>query len=518
MLPPEYLAGAPDWLAALYGEVEQDILRNMAERIAAYDFYIPAAQHQHQKLRAMGVLEDDIEAQLAGMSGKSREEIQRLMQEAVKKSLTTDAAVYAAAGMGRVDPLQAAGVKRILRDGMAQTNGLFVNLTRTTANTATKQFEDALDRAWLKVSTGAFDYNSAVRTAVKDLSRQGVGAIQYPSGHIDTIEAAVRRAVVTGVNQTSAKSQLALMDELDVDLVETTAHAGARPDHQEWQGQVFCRKGHHPKYRDFVESTGYGTGAGLCGWNCRHSFYPFLEGASRAYTRDMLEGYAAKNYTYNGQKMTEYEATQQQRYIERQIRRWKREGTAMRAAGQPTDEAAAKVAAWQGRMRDFLSQTGLKRDGAREQVGNAVFTLSPESGIMKPAERKAGNVDVQYVGKIDKELFRCVSENITTDEVIITDERVQHIKERHPGDYERYFEYLTRIVENPDYILEANKPDSALLLKHIEDNGKNYKLILRLKTSHDPEGFKNSVITFQKVEDRRYTRYTKSEKVLYKRE
>lgn len=130
-------------------------------------------------------LEDDIEAQLAGMSGKSREEIQRLMQEAVKKSLTTDAAVYAAAGMGRVDPLQAAGVKRILRDGMAQTNGLFVNLTRTTANTATKQFEDALDRAWLKVSTGAFDYNSAVRTAVKDLSRQGVGAIQYPSGHID---------------------------------------------------------------------------------------------------------------------------------------------------------------------------------------------------------------------------------------------------------------------------------------------------------------------------------------------
>ena len=80
---------------------------------------------------------------------------------------------------------------------------------------------------------------------------------------------------------------------------------------------------------------------------------------------------------------------------------------------------------------------------------------------------------MQYVGKIDKELFRCVSENITTDEVIITDERVQHIKERHPGDYERYFEYLTRIVENPDYILEANKPDSALLLKHIEDNGKN---------------------------------------------
>ncbi len=517
MLPPEYLAGAPDRLAALYGEVEQDILRNMAERMATYDFYIPAAQHQHQKLRAMGLLEDDIEAQLAGMSGKSRDEIGRLMQEAVKKSLTTDAAVYAAAGMGQVDPLQAAGVKRILRDGMAQTNGLFVNLTRTTANTATKQFEDALDRAWLKVSSGAFDYNSAVRTAIKDLSRQGVGAIQYPSGHVDTIEVAVRRAVVTGVNQTSAKSQLALMDELDVDLLETTAHAGARPDHQEWQGQVFCRKGHHPKYRDFVESTGYGTGAGLCGWNCRHSFYPFIEGASRAYTRDMLEGYAAKNYTYNGQKMTEYEATQQQRYIEHQIRRWKREGTAMQAAGQPTDEAAAKVAAWQGRMRDFLSQTGLKRDGAREQVGNAVFTLSPESGIMKPAKRKAGNVDVQYVGKIDKELFRCVSENITTDEVIITDERVQHIKERHPNDYERFVGYIPAIIEQPDYIIAAIKDNTAVILKEIEDNGEKFKLVLRLKVKTDPVEYKNSVLTFWHIGDTTWRKSLKNKKVLYKR-
>ncbi len=377
MLPPEYLAGAPDKLCRLYAQVEQDILANMAERIAKYDYYIPAAQHQHQKLRAIGMLESDIEARLAGMSGKSMDEIQQLMQEAVKKSLTADAAIYAAAGMGPVDPFGVDNVKTILRAGAAQTGGLFANLTRTTANTATKQFEDALDRAWLQISTGGFDYNSAIRTAVKDLSRQGLGAITYPSGHVDTIEVAVRRAVVTGVNQTSAKAQLALMDELDMDLVETTAHAGARPDHQEWQGQVFSRSGKHPKYRDFVEATGYGTGAGLCGWNCRHSFYPFAEGSGKAYTRAMLDDYTAQKYTYNGQPMTEYEATQEQRYIERGIRRWKREEQAMGAAGQDTGEARAKVRAWQGRMRDFLSQTGLKRDGAREQIGGGGAKTAP---------------------------------------------------------------------------------------------------------------------------------------------
>lgn len=120
------------------------------------------------------------------------------------------------------------------------------------------------------------------------------------------------------------------------------------------------------------------------------------------------------------------------------------------------------------------------------------------------------------VGHIDIEIYRCIAEDITTDEVIITPERVQHIKDRHPGDYERYFRYMKNVVEAPDFILEANKPDSALILKHIEENGKNYKLILRLKTSRDQNEYKNSVISFQKVEDKRYSRYINSEKVLYR--
>lgn len=282
---------------------------------------------------------------------------------------TSDAKIYAAAGMGDVDPLAVAGVREALQSGLRQTSGIFRNLTRTTANTAAKQFEDALDRAWLQVTSGAFDYNTAIRNAVKDLARTGVQSITYPSSHVDTIETAVRRAVVTGVNQTAAKSQLALMDELDIDLVEVTAHAGARPSHQEWQGQIYCRKGSHPKYKNFEEATGYGTGDGLCGWNCNHSFFPYVEGAPRTYSKAQLKDYSAKNITYDGQQLTEYEALQQQRYIERGIRRWKREEAAMKAAGQPTDEARAKVRAWQARQRDFIKQTGLKRDSSREQIG-----------------------------------------------------------------------------------------------------------------------------------------------------
>ena len=126
--------------------------------------------------------------------------------------------------------------------------------------------------------------------------------------------------------------------------------------------------------------------------------------------------------------------------------------------------------------------------------------------------------DINIVGKINREIFKAVTSDIQTDEVIITSVQVEHIKISHPNDYERYFRYAKAIIEAPDYILEANKPNSAVLLKSIEENGKRYKLILRLKTSSDPKDYKNSVITFQKVEEKRYERYLRTKKVLYKRE
>ena len=102
--------------------------------------------------------------------------------------------------------------------------------------------------------------------------------------------------------------------------------------------------------------------------NCRHSFFPYFEGQKPVYTQRELDQMNAKKYTYNGEKLTEYEASQKQRYIERQIRRWKREQRAMEAAGQPTEEAEAKLAKWQDIQRDFIKQTGLKRQYDRENI------------------------------------------------------------------------------------------------------------------------------------------------------
>ena len=125
---------------------------------------------------------------------------------------------------------------------------------------------------------------------------------------------------------------------------------------------------------------------------------------------------------------------------------------------------------------------------------------------------------MHFIGKINKALYSCVAGDITTDEVIITDERIQHIKEHHPGDYEAYKQYMAHAIMSPDYIVEANRPNTALILKEFQVDDKVFKLILRLKTSDEPDNFKNSIITFMKTDRKEWARLLKNKKILYKRD
>lgn len=122
------------------------------------------------------------------------------------------------------------------------------------------------------------------------------------------------------------------------------------------------------------------------------------------------------------------------------------------------------------------------------------------------------------VGKIDIEIYNCITKDITTDEVIITDERIQHIKEHHPNSYEQYYSYMRSIIENPEYIIEANKPNTALILKSFSNGNETFKTVLRLITSSDNSKFKNSIITFMKINEKEWNRLLKNKKILYKSE
>lgn len=358
MLTPEFLHEAPEGLLELYRETEEAILADMARRISTYDFYIPAAQWQKRKLEAMGMFEAEINRRLSQLTGRSIQEIKELMKEAGMETIANDDRIHTMAGK-KCPPLEASpSLIAVMNSGYKRTAKAFRNLTRSTAINASKQFSKILDQAYMQVTSGAFDTETAIRNAIKALAETGIESVRYPSGRVDSIEVAVRRAIVTGINQTAGDMQLARAFDVDSEYVETTAHAGARPEHEVWQGKVFKLHGEEPGYPNFYEATGYGTGPGLCGYNCRHNFSPFYPGLSTpAYSDEMLAEYVAKDYLYNGKKYTEYEVSQMQRYYERARRKWKREYLMQEAAGLDTAESSVKMRSYMEKLKDLEEQT-----------------------------------------------------------------------------------------------------------------------------------------------------------------
>ena len=192
------------------------------------------------------------------------EYLDRLPEEAevAVENMKLDAKIYRAAG--RAPPLKLSpAALQVLQAGIYKTHGSLQNITMTTAVSSQQAYIQAAAKAEMQVTSGAFDYATAIKNAVKQAAREGV-TVMYLSGHMDKLDVAVRRAVLTGANQTAAAISLAYADDMQCDLVETSAHAGARPSHAVWQGKVFSRSGQHRKYPAFVSSTGYGTGPGLC--------------------------------------------------------------------------------------------------------------------------------------------------------------------------------------------------------------------------------------------------------------
>ena len=375
MLSPEYLEILPGALVELWQKVEDDILRDVARRIKSMDELdplTPTAAWQAWRLEQVQLVRKDVTATLAKYSDTSRELIRQKLLDAGLETLMVDDAIYQAAGLS-LSPIQdSRALNNLLNAGYQQTLGSWQNLTATTAATVTGAFSNRLDRAWLQVSSGAFDYNTAIRQAVDDLADQMPG-VTYPSGHTDTLEVAVRRAVLTGVNQTAAKLQLARAEEMGCEFLEVTAHEGARPEHVIWQGKVYHIGGAVMEsgvwYEDFETATGYGTGPGLCGWNCRHNFFPFFPGISEPnYTAERLVELNDRDVEYNGKKYTRYEISQMRRVLERRVRKYKRRYLAEQAAGTDTTATAVRLRDAQRALNTFIKATGGKVDGARTEV------------------------------------------------------------------------------------------------------------------------------------------------------
>lgn len=344
MLRPAYLAaiaeGSEQIASDLHDYIVQAIVGRMMERIGRGEKYLltSADRWRIQILQDAGELLENITAELSLYTGKQIQEIRSAMEEAGVKALEADDLIYSAAGLSTVPLWESPALVRLMERNMNASLGEWRNYTRTTAEEAQRLYITECDKAYNRVMSGAVAYTQAVKEAVEEVASAGV-AVKYPTGHTDTLETATARAVRTGIAQATGDISLKRMEEMDWDIILVSAHIGARTgdggqnpgNHLWWQGQFYSRTGKDKHFPPFSQ-TGYGTGEGLCGWNCRHSF-GCGDGVHNPY-KDIQ--------TEDNVRMEKLE--KRQRELERRVRKTKRAVMGMQTAVEQCQDEAAKFA------------------------------------------------------------------------------------------------------------------------------------------------------------------------------
>lgn len=285
MLTPEYLQDATDGAERIASQMHRNIMdkiiARMMARIGRGEDYLLTATDKWQimVLQDAGELLSSIQKEIADKTKKQLPEIKAAFQDAGIEALKWDHAIYEAVGLNPPPLMQSPALIRILERDYAATEKMWRNFTRTTAEESQRIFINEMDNAYRNVVSGAVSYTEAVKDVLDKVTENGV-KVTYPTQRKLSIEAATMMIVRTGIGQAAADISIKRMEEMEWDTILVSAHVGARTgdggmnptNHLWWQGRFYSRTGKDKRYPDFRETTGYGTGEGLCGWNCRHSF------------------------------------------------------------------------------------------------------------------------------------------------------------------------------------------------------------------------------------------------------
>ncbi len=388
---PELLDALPEELAELFRSLEDTLLDEICSRLALKDQLNEVTVQAIRALRSHGIDTKEIEKAIRKTSGISEKKLKELFDDVISRNQKYYTSVIDMAGLTQPDILVNAATIEAIR---AQTLDEFHNITASmgflvdkgrTMLPPARAYQWALDSAVMQIQSGAISYNQAIKTAVKELADSGLKVVDYKSGHRDHADVAVRRAVMTGVNQICDQYTNQSAEYLETRYFEVSAHSGARDkpgaspwsSHKDWQGKVYYQsESGEPDplglYDDLVETTGYGYVDGLTGANCRHHKYPFVPGVSeRTYTDEQLKHIDdGLGCTFDGKTYTAYEATQMQRKIERTIRKLKREKAAYKAAGLTEEEQAVNIRLRRlnAKYKSFSAAAGLPEQRERMKV------------------------------------------------------------------------------------------------------------------------------------------------------
>ena len=453
-----------------------------AEQLKALEKYKKANQKKFKS--QFSDINKSIDAIIGGARAQGNMDQEIKILEAMKKGFLSGRALKSSTRtMGEFFKLNDRKLEALIK----ATKNDFQKAEQAILRMANDQYRQVIFNAQVYANSGAGTYEQAVDMATKDYLSRGINCIEYSNGARHTVAEYAYMAIQTASKRAYLAGEGEKRKEWGITTVIMNKRGNACPKCLPFVGKVLI---------DDIWSGGKQSdgpymlmsramAAGLYHPRCKDSHTTYFEGIS------------SPGASYTGEELktieNNYRAEEKRRYAKRQKEKF-------------------------GRLAEHsLDKENKEKYKNKEEQWKDIEKMM-NSDILEVSNTKEV-IEVHPVGKIDREIYKCITDDITTDEVIITDERIGHIRERHPNDFEQYYQYLKDAVERPDYIVETNKPNTALVLKEfVDDKGLQFKTVIRLKTSSDKPEFKNSIITFMKINEKEWNRLIRNKQILYKKE
>lgn len=510
---------------ARFQAVVEEYLTLMGEHLRDIGRLTETDVHRLKQLKRMNANVEAIKKKIAQAAAASVEDVEKVFQAVAESNLDFANAMFAEShdpGV-KVSPIKtlSSPMERILKAQLRITAQSMANLSQTTI--LSDGYKAAVDVAVQTVQSGLTDYSSAIRRALKEAAAEGL-RVQYQSGLTRRLDTAVRQNILDGVRALNHDTLNQLGKEFGSDGVEISAHMLCATDHLPYQGLQFSNKEF-----DRIQNT-LDRPFGM--WNCKHTMYPILLGISEpSHTREELEmyrNYSQEAVTIDDVTMSRYEWSQQQRRIETAVREQKNIANGAKAAGDSVlrREAQRNINRLQAQYAKISDAAGLTPEKERmavagfRKVKTADELKKPVKDATISKDTSTNNEGVHMTFDIDVSNYKIISPVITTTKVVLTEERILHIQERHPGDWEKYGHLIADTITDPNYVLSDKNPDTAICIKQVSvDNEiKHLRTTLRLHTPNDEAGKSNSILTFQKINRKEYGRLSRNKNVVYKKE
>lgn len=410
-------------IESIWQGAEERILQDIVRRIKQYGKITSTADYQINRLVEMGRSTEEVEKLLKDALDATYPEMYKLYDDVANWQYVRNKDIYEQINREFIPPEDNEELKQISSSIKSQTTDALKNLAQSYGFTIpiggkqvftpfAEYWQKYVDEGIMDVASGAFDYNTVIRRIVSQMTNSGLRTVDYASGRSFRVSVAARNTVLTGVAQITGKIAEQNATKLGTDHFEVDWHAGARPEHREWQGKVYS-------YQQLIDICGLGTVTGLHGANCYHDYYPFVLGVSeRLYTDEWLEEQNRKEEetkTWNGKEYNLYEQTQKQRQMETAMRAQREKVQLLKEAGVDEEEimlARAKYQAQLGEYAQFCKKMGLQQQRERiyydmrgriaPNIRTKSFTGQENNAIIKSAKmyrRKSNDNKIEPMPK-----------------------------------------------------------------------------------------------------------------------